>query len=69
MTNQSVYHQSIEKVTHDYENLGFNTAISQLMILINQLSKSETIPQSVIETFLQLIAPLAPHIAEELGHF
>lgn len=64
--SERLLHQTIEKVTNDYENLGFNTAISQLMILINQLSKSESIPQSVIETFLQLIAPLAPHIAEEL---
>ena len=64
--SERLLHQSIEKVTHDYENLGFNTAISQLMILINQLSKLESIPQSVIENFLQLIAPLAPHIAEEL---
>jgi leucyl-tRNA synthetase len=64
--SERLLHQSIEKVTHDYENLGFNTAISQLMILINQLSKLEAIPQSVIETYLQLIAPLAPHIAEEL---
>jgi leucyl-tRNA synthetase len=63
---ERLLHQSIEKVTHDYQNLGFNTAISQLMILINQLSKLESIPQSIIENFLQLIAPLAPHIAEEL---
>jgi leucyl-tRNA synthetase len=59
-------HQTIQKVSHDYENLGFNTAISQLMILLNQLSKVETLPKEVLETFLVLIAPLAPHIAEEL---
>ena len=61
-----ILHQSIEKVSHDYENLGFNTAISQLMILLNQLTKVETLSKEVIETFLVLIAPLAPHIAEEL---
>ena len=59
-------HQSIDKVSHDYENLGFNTAISQLMILLNQLSKLESLPKEVVEQFLVLIAPLAPHIAEEL---
>ena len=64
---ERLVHQSIDKVSHDYENLGFNTAISQLMILLNQLSKLESLPKEVIEQFLILIAPLAPHIAEELS--
>ncbi len=59
-------HQTIEKVTADYEALSFNTAISQLMILLNQLAKLDRIPRATLQTFLQLVAPLAPHIAEEL---
>ena len=64
--SERTLHQSIEKVSADYEALSFNTAISQLMILLNQLAKLECIPQATLQTFLQLIAPLAPHIAEEL---
>ena len=64
--SERTLHQSIEKVSADYEALSFNTAISQLMILLNQLAKLECIPQTTLQTFLQLIAPLAPHIAEEL---
>jgi leucyl-tRNA synthetase len=59
-------HATIKKVTEDYEALSFNTAISQMMICVNQLSKTETPPRAATETFLQLLAPLAPHIAEEL---
>ena len=58
-------HQSIDKVTHDYENLGFNTAILT-DDFTNQLSKLESLPKEVVEQFLVLIAPLAPHIAEEI---
>ena len=64
--SERLLHQTIDKVSEDYETLGFNTAISQLMILLNNLSKLEKIPKETAEIFLQLIAPLAPHIAEEL---
>ena len=63
---EKLLHQSIEKITNDYENLSFNTIISQLMILLNNLSKLEIIPLEMIKIFLQLLAPLAPHISEEL---
>ncbi len=59
-------HQTIEKVTHDTETLGFNTAISQLMIMVNQLAKSESYTRETAKTFLQMLAPYAPHLAEEL---
>jgi leucyl-tRNA synthetase len=59
-------HATIKKVSEDYEALGFNTAISQMMICVNALAKVEALPQSVAESFLKLLAPLAPHIAEEL---
>jgi len=64
--SERVLHATIKKVTEDYTKLGFNTAISQMMICVNQLNKAENLPLHVVETFVQLLAPLAPHIAEEL---
>ncbi len=64
--SERLLHQSIEKVSKDYESLSFNTAISQLMILLNQMTKLEQIPKNAYEVLLQLTAPLAPHISEEL---
>jgi leucyl-tRNA synthetase len=58
--------QTIKKVGDDIENFGFNTAISQMMIFINHLSKQEIRPKSVVEKFILVLAPFAPHIAEEL---
>jgi leucyl-tRNA synthetase len=59
-------HQTIRKVGDDIETFGFNTAISQMMIFVNHLGKYEIRPKSVIEKFILLLAPFAPHIAEEL---
>ena len=59
-------HKSIKKVTADFEQLKFNTAISQLMVMTNEMTAAKTVPRSVYQTFLQLLAPLAPHVAEEL---
>ena len=59
-------HQTIKKVTNDIENFGFNTAISQMMILLNHLSKQDTRPKDVLEKLVMILAPFAPHIAEEL---
>ena len=59
-------HQTIKKVTEDIEGLQFNTAVSQMMILSNHLQKLETISLTTVKTFIQLLAPFAPHIAEEL---
>ncbi|MGU3470060.1 leucine--tRNA ligase [Paenibacillus sp. D51F] len=61
-----VWHRSIKKVSDDFDNLRFNTAISQLMIWVNEAYKAETLPRRSMENFVQLLSPLAPHIAEEL---
>ena len=62
----SLLNQSIQKVTQDLDRLNFNTAISQLMILVNHLQTCETVSQSTAKCFVKLLAPLAPHICEEL---
>jgi leucyl-tRNA synthetase len=61
-----ILHQTIKKVTEDTEALAFNTAISQMMILVNELTAGETRPRAVLEPFVLLLAPYAPHLAEEL---
>ncbi|GBG12230.1 leucine--tRNA ligase [Paenibacillus agaridevorans] len=60
------WHRSIKKITEDYENLRFNTVISQLMIFVNEAYKTESLPKAAMEQFLQMLSPIAPHIAEEL---
>lgn len=60
------WHKTIKKVTEDLENLRFNTAISQLMIFVNEAYKAESLPRQGMEHFVQLLSPLAPHLAEEL---
>ena len=62
------WHKTVKKVTEDIEAMRFNTAISQLMIFINDAYKAETLPRQAMENFVQLLSPLAPHIAEELWH-
>ena len=59
-------HETILKVTESIEELRFNVAISQMMILANQLQKVERFSAETIKTLLQLLAPFAPHLAEEL---
>jgi leucyl-tRNA synthetase len=59
-------HQTIKKVTEDLEGMRFNTAISAMMELANHLTKLETKPRSTLETFVLLLAPFAPHLAEAL---
>lgn len=61
-----VYHQTVKKVTEDMANLHFNTAISQLMVFVNEASKVDALPYEYVEGFVQLLAPIAPHIGEEL---
>jgi leucyl-tRNA synthetase len=61
-----VTHATIKKVTEDIESLSFNTAIAQMMIFVNAFTKSETIPQSAMRSFLILLNPFAPHISSEL---
>lgn len=61
-----VYHQTVKKVTDDYETLGFNTAISQMMVFINEGYKAEQLNIDHIRGFVKLLNPIAPHITEEL---
>lgn len=59
-------HKTIQAVTHDLESLGFNTAISRLMEFNNALAQWEVRPRRLVEPFVLLLSPLAPHLAEEL---
>lgn len=61
-----VYHQTVKKVTEDFENLQFNTGISQLMVFVNAAYKAEALPIDYMKGFLKLLAPVAPHVGEEL---
>ena len=63
---EKLYHQTIKKVTEDYEGLKFNTAIAQMMIFINAVYKEEVFPREYAEGFIKLLNPLAPHITEEI---
>ncbi len=66
MVTQRLLHQTIKKVGDDIETFGFNTAISAMMIFANHLSKQAFRPRLVVEPFVLILAPFAPHIAEEL---
>jgi leucyl-tRNA synthetase len=60
------WHKSLKKVGDDYEALRFNTAISQMMIFVNEAYKTESLPKQAMVHFVQMLSPIAPHIAEEL---
>ena len=67
-----LYHQTVKKVTNDFENLAFNTAISQMMIFVNQLYKTGTCTKEYAEGFIKMLSCICPHVGEEiwasLGH-
>lgn len=69
---EKIYNQTVKKVTEDYETLNFNTAISQMMIFINAVSKESIYPIEYKEGFIKLLNPICPFITEEiwkiLGH-
>ncbi|QFT90270.1 Leucine--tRNA ligase [Bacillus sp. THAF10] len=65
-TLEKTYHATVKKVTEDYEGLRFNTAISQMMVFINEAYKAETISKEYVEGFVKMLSPVCPHIAEEL---
>jgi len=58
--------KTIKKVSEDIQEMKFNTAISTMMIFVNEVGKLESISQIAYEKFLQILAPFAPHIAEEI---
>jgi leucyl-tRNA synthetase len=64
-----VLHATIKKVSEDTESLDFNTAISQMMILVNEFGSMSDLPHEAAEIFVKLLAPYVPHIAEELWEF
>ncbi|BFU92130.1 MAG: leucyl-tRNA synthetase [Nitrospira sp.] len=66
LDHQRLLHHTIKKVTEDIEALRFNTAISQMMIFTNEMTKAQQRSRSVIEPFILLLSPFAPHVAEEL---
>lgn len=62
----NILHKTIKKVTEDITNFRFNTAISEMMIFMNFVSKLDSMPKHAMGKFLQILAPFAPHMAEEL---
>jgi leucyl-tRNA synthetase len=65
-TQRRVVHSTIKKITCDIEALSFNTAISQMMIFVNEFASATPTPLEAVQTLLQLLSPFAPHLAEEL---
>lgn len=62
----TIYNQTIEKVTHDFEDLHFNTAIASLMVLVNEFYRAERLPVLMLEGLAKMIAPICPHLGEEI---
>ncbi len=65
LEHMRLLHKTIRKVTKDTESLDFNTAISQMMIYLNEIAKLETVPRALWEPFVLLLSPYAPHLGEE----
>jgi len=63
---EKIYHETVKKVSEDYETLNFNTAISQMMIFLNAVTKETDLPREYAEGFVKLLNPIAPCITEEL---
>ena len=62
----ALFHETVKKVTDDIENLRFNTAISQMMILVNEITKQEARNKTILQGLALLLSPFAPHLGEEL---
>ena len=62
-------HTALKKVSNDLESFGFNTAISALMVCLNDLAKCEKLPRAAAEAFTLMLAPFAPHLSEELWQY
>lgn len=61
-----IYNETVKKVTEDYESMHFNTAISQLMVFVNNAYKADSLPLEYVEGLVKLLSPVVPHITEEL---
>lgn len=61
-----IYNQTVKKVTEDYENLSFNTAIAQIMIFVNAVYKEDVLPRKYAEGLIKMLHPIIPHVTEEL---
>ena len=63
---EKIYHKTVKKVTEDYEKMAFNTAISQMMIFINEAYKAKTLPREYALGFIKMLSPICPHVCEEM---
>ena len=63
---RKTFAQTVKKVTADTATLNFNTAISQMMIFINEISKLDSVPKAMWQDFVKILSPYAPHLGEEL---
>lgn len=63
---ENILHKTIKKISEDIESLSFNTAISSMMVLVNEMDKAESIAETDFKMFLQILAPFAPHLAEDI---
>ena len=61
-----IYHQTVKKVTNDFEGLAFNTAIAQMMVFVNEVYKNGTCPREYAEGFIKMISCIIPHVGEEI---
>ncbi|MYV05283.1 leucine--tRNA ligase [Furfurilactobacillus milii] len=64
-----VYNETVKKVTEDYSRMHFNTAISQMMVFVNEAHKVDDLPVEYMEGFIKMLSPLVPHVAEELWSY
>jgi leucyl-tRNA synthetase len=67
-TARRALHQTIQKVGDDLESLKFNTAIAQMMVFVNEVTKLDARPREILEPFVLVLSPFAPHLGEELWH-
>ena len=65
---ETLYHQTIKRVSENIEDFKFNTAVSGMMIFLNEMEKAESVTKEMYEGFLKLLTPFAPHVTEELWH-
>ena len=63
---EKIYHQTVKKVTGDFETLGFNTAIAQMMVFVNEVYKNGSCPKEYAEGFVKMLSCITPHVCEEL---